>query len=72
MFEHMKALTTQDELTGLPNDVLLRDQLEREIDRARRFEAPFSVVAIGIDHLAAFNEEHGRDEGDKALHAISS
>ncbi len=71
MFEQVKALTTQDELTGLPNDALLREQLEHEIDRARRFEAPFAVVAIGIDHLAAFNEEHGRDEGDKVLQAIS-
>jgi len=71
MFEQVKALTTQDELTGLPNDALLREQLQHEIDRARRFEAPFAVVAIGIDHLATFNEEHGRDAGDKALQAIS-
>ncbi len=71
LFEHMRAMTTQDELTGLPNDVLLRTQLEREIDRARRFDAPFSVVSLGVDHLSAFNNEHGREEGDKALHAIS-
>lgn len=71
LFEHMRALTTQDELTGLPNDVLLRTQLEREIDRARRFDTPFSVVSVGVDHLSAFNDEKGREEGDKALHAIS-
>ncbi len=71
LFEHMRAMTTQDELTGLPNDVLLRTQLEREIDRARRFDTPFSVVSLGVDHLSAFNNEHGREEGDKALHAVS-
>jgi len=71
LFENMRALTTQDELTGLPNDALLRNQLVHEIDRARRFETAFSIVAIGVDHLGAFNEAHGREAGDKALHAIS-
>jgi diguanylate cyclase (GGDEF)-like protein len=71
LFEHMRTLSGQDELTGLPTDALLRGQLEREIDRARRFEAPLSLLVLAVDRLAAFQDEHGREAAEGALHDIA-
>jgi diguanylate cyclase (GGDEF)-like protein len=51
LFERMRQLSTHDELTGLPNQRHLQSHLEREIDRARRFDKPFTLLSLEIDHL---------------------
>jgi diguanylate cyclase (GGDEF)-like protein len=51
LFERMRELQTHDELTGLANRKLLHSHLVREIDRARRFDKPFGLLAIEIDAL---------------------
>jgi diguanylate cyclase (GGDEF)-like protein len=51
LFERMRQLSAHDELTGLPNQRHLRSHMEREIDRARRFDKPFAVVSVEVDLL---------------------
>jgi diguanylate cyclase (GGDEF)-like protein len=53
LFERMRQLSTHDELTGLPNQRHLRSHLEREIDRARRFDKPLSLLVLEVDQLEA-------------------
>jgi diguanylate cyclase (GGDEF)-like protein len=42
------AATVTDELTGLPNGLLLREHLERSIDRAHRYPG-FHFAVLGVD-----------------------
>jgi diguanylate cyclase (GGDEF)-like protein len=53
LFERMRQLSTHDELTGLPNQRNLLSHLERELDRARRFDKPMALLSLEIDHLQA-------------------
>ncbi len=71
LFERMRELSTHDELTGLANRRLFRQQLLMEVDRARRFNKPLSLVAIDIDHFKHLNDRHGHPAGDAALRAVS-
>ncbi|HEX6244442.1 MAG TPA: diguanylate cyclase, partial [Polyangiales bacterium] len=71
LFERMRQLSTHDELTNLANRRLLRSDLDREIDRARRFIKPFSLLCIDIDHFKYLNDLHGHPAGDAALRELS-
>jgi len=71
LFERMRDLSAHDELTGLPNHRHLRSHLEREIDRARRFEKPFSVLNIQLDNLAALSNDD-LSRRDEVLRITSS
>jgi diguanylate cyclase (GGDEF)-like protein len=71
LFERMRQLSTHDELTGLANRRLLRTHLDREIDRARRFQKSFSLLAIDIDHFKYLNDRHGHPAGDAALREVA-
>lgn len=71
LFERMRELSTHDELTGLANRRLFRQQLGMEIDRSRRYGKPLALVAIDIDHFKLLNDRHGHPTGDAALRAVS-
>jgi diguanylate cyclase (GGDEF)-like protein len=71
LFEHLRACSTHDELTGLPNHKLLRTQLEAEVDRSRRFNLPFSVIVADVDALGPYNALNGPGHGDAALREIA-
>jgi diguanylate cyclase (GGDEF)-like protein len=72
LFERMRELSTHDELTGLANRRLFRHQLGQEIDRARRFQKPLSLVAIDIDHFKQLNDRNGHPTGDAALRSVAA
>jgi diguanylate cyclase (GGDEF)-like protein len=72
LFERMRQLSTHDELTGLANRRLLRTHMDREIDRARRFQQSFSLLLIDIDHFKYLNDRHGHPTGDAALRAVAA
>ena len=71
LFEDLRDLSTHDELTGLANRRLLGTQLDREIERARRFAQPLAVLAIDIDHFKPLNDRLGHPPGDQALRGVA-
>ncbi len=56
-----------DTLTGLPNRLLFKDRLEREIARSQREGATFALLFIDLDHFKHVNDSFGHSEGDKVL-----
>jgi diguanylate cyclase (GGDEF)-like protein len=72
LFERMRELSTHDELTGLANERHLKSHLEREIDRARRFDKPFSALQLAVDHLDQLSEQQGRPRAEMALRDLTS
>lgn len=69
--EHSRRLANTDGLTGLYNHRHLQERLQQEVDRARRYGRPLSVVMADIDHFKGFNDTHGHPCGDEALIAVS-
>jgi diguanylate cyclase (GGDEF)-like protein/PAS domain S-box-containing protein len=58
---------TRDALTGLFNRGHFNELAAQEIERARRFAEPLSVVLIDIDHFKKVNDTYGHETGDQAL-----
>jgi diguanylate cyclase (GGDEF)-like protein len=56
-----------DAVTGLFNSARFHADLEREIMRAERLNAPLTLVYIGLDNFKAVNDALGRAEGDALL-----
>ena len=56
--ERLKELVDTDDLTGLYNMRSLYQRLDLEIDRAKRFGRPVTVVMLDMDHFKSVNDGH--------------
>jgi diguanylate cyclase (GGDEF)-like protein len=69
--EELKAISVQDELTGLANFRGFCECLTYEIKRAQRYHSPFSVVFADIDFFKTVNDEYGHIQGNQILKAVA-
>ena len=60
-----------DELTGLPNRVLLNDRLKASIARADRYHRRLGLIYIDLDNFKPINDLHGHIAGDCLLQAVA-
>jgi len=65
----LKTLSTTDALTGCRNRLYFSQQLDTELQRARRYARPLSLVFCDIDHFKQVNDQHGHAAGDQLLKA---
>ncbi|HXW06233.1 MAG TPA: HD domain-containing phosphohydrolase [Vicinamibacterales bacterium] len=71
VFEHAQEQAFRDPLTGLANPRALQFQVSRELSRARRSGAEFSVILLDLDDFKTINDEHGHLAGDRALQEVA-
>ena len=67
----LERLALTDPLTGLANRRAGEHALEREMARARRLLAPFSLALVDIDHFKSINDSGGHKVGDDVLIRVS-
>jgi len=65
--EVLRELAIRDELTGLYNRREMGRILDMEMERHRRYQHPFALVMIDIDHFKEVNDEYGHQAGDEVL-----
>ena len=68
--EELERLAVTDELTGLYNRKSLDAKLASEIARGDRYENPFTILMIDIDHFKKYNDTFGHPAGDEILSNI--
>ncbi len=69
--EFYKQLSNQDEMTGLANYRACHETLERETERAKRYNRPLSIMMIDIDDFKLCNDTYGHLAGDAAMVQIA-
>jgi diguanylate cyclase (GGDEF)-like protein len=60
-----------DDLTGLVNRRRFIEALEAEIERARSFGSPLTIVLADLDNFKQVNDEFGHHGGDVVLRAFA-
>ncbi len=71
LFEEIQRLAVTDSLTGLFNRHKLQDSLDTEVERAKRYSRPLSIIMIDMDKLKVINDTYGHAAGDEALKLVS-
>jgi diguanylate cyclase (GGDEF)-like protein len=69
--QRQRLLSSSDALTGLFNRRFFDDHLASEVQRAERYQSPFTIAMIDVDHFKQFNDSYGHAAGDEALRAVS-
>jgi diguanylate cyclase (GGDEF)-like protein len=67
----LHELAFRDGLTGLFNHRYFQEEIDRELERSRRYEREFSLILFDIDHFKKINDTYGHPVGDRVLNAIS-
>jgi diguanylate cyclase (GGDEF)-like protein len=66
-----KEYSRIDFLTGIRNRRYFIELLNMEINRARRYEHPFTVVCIDLDNFKTVNDCFGHSTGDILLRLVA-
>ena len=66
----LASLATTDPLTGLPNHRSLFQHLEKELERIRRHNRPFSLMFFDGDRFKRVNDTYGHAVGDAVLREL--
>ena len=68
----MRHQALHDNLTNLPNRVLLQDRLQHAISTARREKNMFALIMLDLDQFKEVNDTLGHQAGDMVLQQIAA
>ena len=71
LFMQKERSALVDELTGLYNRRFFNQVVRREVEHAKRFEQPFSLLMLDLDNFKNYNDMYGHQAGDKALTEVA-
>ncbi|HDQ15257.1 MAG TPA: diguanylate cyclase [Sediminispirochaeta sp.] len=60
-----------DAMSGGLNKATFHQELERRIEESRRYERPFSLLVLDIDHFKKVNDQLGHQKGDEVIINLS-
>lgn len=69
--EELRRLTTRDALTGVYNRRYLDEVLPGELERCRRYRAPFALAIADVDHFKQVNDTLSHAVGDQTLRRLA-
>jgi diguanylate cyclase (GGDEF)-like protein len=71
LYQRTKELSTRDDLTGLFNRRHFFENLEKEVQRARRYQRVFSLLMLDLDDFKGYNDTYGHLKGDEVLKDVA-
>ncbi len=69
---YLERIAHYDQLTGLPNRVLLADRMYQAMAQSQRRGNQLAVAYLDLDGFKAINDHYGHTAGDQFLTALSS
>ncbi|WP_051453212.1 sensor domain-containing diguanylate cyclase [Dechloromonas agitata] len=69
--ERYRSLSQTDSLTALYNSRHLHECLPAEIERAKRYQRPLSLLVLDCDNFKAVNDNYGHLGGDRVLQNLA-
>jgi diguanylate cyclase (GGDEF)-like protein len=69
---NIEALARTDALTGIWNRRHLDEIVGLEVERARRYRQPVSLILLDVDHFKSINDRYGHAAGDDVLRQIAA
>lgn len=70
--KELEELAMIDTLTRLANRRYIESELEVRIQEKKRYNLPFGLLFMDIDHFKRFNDDYGHDVGDQALMTVAN
>jgi diguanylate cyclase (GGDEF)-like protein len=71
LHETVQRQAVTDELTGLFNHRRFQEVMAVEVERARRFDQPMSLIMLDIDNFKRVNDTYGHMQGDLVLREVA-
>ncbi|MBV9774823.1 MAG: sensor domain-containing diguanylate cyclase, partial [Gemmatimonadetes bacterium] len=71
-YEALDRRASLDSLTGLPNRRVFEERLTSTASHFERYQRPFSLVILDVDHFKKFNDTWGHEVGDRVLQHVSA
>lgn len=72
LFEETRALSLQDELTGLGNRRLFAIRLRSDFEASKRYGTRLALVLLDTDHFKRVNDTYGHLAGDAVLRHLGA
>lgn len=69
--DQLENLALYDPLSSLLNQKAFLHMAQGEMERARRSQAPFSLLMLDVDNFTVLHERHGRRVGDEVLKLVA-
>jgi len=69
--QRLEEAALTDVLTGLSNRRAFDRRLGEELERARRYAYPLSLLVMDLSGFKAINDRLGHEQGDRALQAVA-
>ncbi len=69
--DKLSQTSITDPLTNLHNRRHLYNRLEQELARIKRYDSPFTLLLVDVDHLKDINDQGGHEAGDRALICVA-
>jgi len=69
--QKLQRISEQDELTGLPNRLILLDRLSHAVAHAKRQSSHFALMFFNLDNFREINEAMNHKAGDAVLEYVA-
>ncbi|MDY6904371.1 MAG: diguanylate cyclase [Thermodesulfobacteriota bacterium] len=70
--KELEKLAFLDHLTQLANRSYIEREMQSRFAEKERFNVPFGVLFMDIDHFKQFNDTYGHDAGDEVLKFVAN
>lgn len=67
----LQELSITDSVTGVHNHGYFQERLRGDVQAARRYDYPLTLVMLDLDDFKLLNDLHGHQTGDRALRTVA-
>ena len=71
LFNEIKMLSIHDGMTGVFNHAYAVEEVDSEIERAKRYNVIFSLILLDVDNFKEVNDSYGHLAGDFVLKSMA-